>query len=69
MTKHDNSEWIAPALIVVAILAIYLALTYLPLATWGFNFNTSVLWSYLPWFIAFGVGLYVLKEVNGRHHK
>ncbi len=65
----DHSEWIAPAFIVVAILAVYLAMTYLPLSSWGITIPTATLWTYLPWLIAFGVGLYVLKEVNGGRHK
>ena len=63
----DHSEWIAPAFIVVAILAVYLAMTYLPLSSWGVTIPTAQLWLYLPWFIALAVGLCALKMLWGRN--
>ncbi len=59
----DKWEWIAPAFIVIAILAIYLAMTYLPLGDWNIKFTASGLWVYMPWLVVFGVGLYALKRV------
>ena len=65
-----NTEWIAPALIVVAIFAVFLTMSYMPLSSWGIAIDPNTLWSYLPWLVVFGVGLYVLKEnIGGRHHR
>lgn len=61
MTKY--TEWVAPIFIVLAIVVVWLLLTYLPLASFGVNIPTTDLWLYMPWLIAFAVGLYVLKEV------
>jgi hypothetical protein len=62
MGKYNlKGEWVAPIFIILAILAIWLALEYLPLSSWGINFDTSTLWTYMPWLIAFALGLYTLK--------
>ena len=67
MTKV-KSEWVAPIFLVVAIFAVYLALTYLPLSDWGISISVSSLWLYAPWLVAFAVGLYALKTVyRGKH--
>lgn len=58
-----KTEWVAPVFLVVAIFAVYLALSYLPLSDWGISISTSGLWVYLPWLVAFAVGLYALKTV------
>jgi hypothetical protein len=63
-----NTEWIAPAFIVVAILAVYLSLTYLPLSSWGITIQSELLWSFLPWIVAITVGLFVLKELVSRRN-
>ena len=64
-----NTEWIAPAFIVVAIFAIWLSLTYLPLTSLGIDFpDASTLWLYMPWLVAFTVGLYVLKQIYNRRN-
>ena len=63
----NKYEWIAPAFLVVGIFAIFLSLSYLPLSSWGINIPTDSLWFYMPWLIAFAVGLYVLKEIYRKH--
>ena len=62
MTKIDKWEWIAPIFLVIGIFAIYLALTYLPLATWGITFPTGSLWNYMPWIVVLGVVAGVMKN-------
>jgi hypothetical protein len=63
-----NTEWVAPIFIVVAILAIWLSVTYLPLVELGIDFpDSSSLWYYMPWLVALAVGLYALKTIYRRH--
>lgn len=66
MVKQRYTDWIAPVFVVVAIFAVYLSLTYLPLDSWGVSISGEALWSYLPWLILFVAGLFVLKNVYGR---
>lgn len=63
MTRHDKWEWTAPIFIAVGIFAIYLSMTYLPLSTWGINISSDNLWSLMPWVVALGVGLIVLRSL------
>lgn len=66
MGKTDKWGWIAPALMVVGIFAVYLTLTYLPLADYGVTIPTENLWVYMPWVIALVVAIYALKTVYRR---
>jgi hypothetical protein len=61
-----NYEWTVPIFIVLAIFSIWLALTYLPLTSLGITIDTDSLWLFLPWIVAFAVGLFVLKELATR---
>lgn len=64
MTKKGwSSEWVAPIFIVLAVLIVWLALYYLPLSSWGIDFNTSNLWVLMPWLLIFGLGMYTLKKL------
>jgi hypothetical protein len=67
MSKTDKWAWIAPVFLVVGILAIFLSLTYLPLSSWGFTFETGSLWTFMPWIVVIGIGLYVLKQLWRRN--
>ena len=67
MGNSDKWQWVAPVFMVLGIFAIYLAMTYLPLSSWGISFTANSLWTYIPWVIAFGVGLYVLKQLFRRN--
>jgi len=66
MKKLAKTEWLAPIFMVLAILAIWMSLEYLPLSDWGISFDTTNLWIYMPWLLAFAVGLYSLKVIYGR---
>lgn len=61
-----NSDWVAPIFVVLAILSIWLSLTYLPLSTWGINFDTSLLWTFAPWLMVFALAMFALKELIKR---
>ena len=58
-----SGPWTAPIFIVLAIVALWLGLSYLPLTDWGINFPTENLWTYAPWLIVFGVALYTLRRL------
>lgn len=60
--KWDN-EWTLPMFIVLAILALWLSLTYLPLDTWGITFESGTLWNWMPWIAVFAIGLFGLKKL------
>lgn len=66
MTKIDKWTWVAPVLMVVGIFAVYLTLTYLPLADFGVTIPTASLWLFMPWIIALVVAVYVLKTIARR---
>lgn len=68
MSKNKNTEWIAPIFVVLAIFAIWLALQYLPLSSFGVNIPTDSLWLYMPWIVAFAIGLYTLRIIYKRRH-
>lgn len=61
--KGWDSEWTVPIFIVLAIVVIWLGLSYLPLSTWGIDFDTSLLWTFMPWILVFAIGLYGVKRL------
>lgn len=65
--KKFDSSWLAPIFAVLAIFAIWLSLTYLPITEWGITIPSDSLWIYLPWLVAFIVGLFTLKTIYRRH--
>jgi hypothetical protein len=67
MVKHNYITLAAPIFLIIAILAIWLSLTYLPLSEWGLTIPTNDLWLYMPWIIVFALALYVLKTLYRRH--
>lgn len=67
MTKKQNTMWVAPIILVVAMLAIYLCLTYIPLGQFGITLPINTFWLYAPWLIMLGIGMIVLSQVYRRH--
>lgn len=65
-----KTEWIAPVFIVLAVFIIWLILYYLPSDAFGAQWGTfkNYMWTYLPWIILFGVGLYTLKVLISRRN-
>ena len=64
--KGWDSDWTLPMFVVIAILSIWLGLSYLPLSSWGMDFDTTLLWTYMPWILVFALGLLGVKEVLQR---
>lgn len=69
--KTSGDDWIAPVFIVAAILAIWLSLSYLPADVFGPQWSTfkDNIWTYTPWLIAFGIGLFTLKQLLWRRRR
>lgn len=63
-----RTEWVAPVFIVLAIFAIWMSLNYLPPDIFGSEWSAFAtgLWQYMPWLLAFAVGLYVFKMLVDR---
>jgi len=66
--KGWNSEWLVPIFIVLAVVIVWLILYYLPADAFGAQWASfkNSLWTYMPWIVVFGVGLYSLKLLISR---
>lgn len=63
-----NDYWIKPIMIVLAIFAFIVLLLNLG-STWSVTWSdiNAIIIPLLPWFVALGLGVFVLVYVMGRH--